>query len=440
MSQQQEKANLLESKSSLSSKNMDLLAQNNNNNTSKLPSGPTSTFSYLQQQTRNMQQTNVESGYQVNSNLHYHQQHQHRRIGSFEGNSPAPTGNSINNQLDKQQQQSANHQIAFRSTNPFVYGPTFTPDLQPVQNMNVKQQQHQENKLTSNSISAANRYRRLSANQLDLLHSNAGPSLFCNLSSGQNQDQYQQYGNGGPLTRQGADLLHSGAHLDTQTMNTNNTQDQLALRLRIRRHSAAAPGSYDATTIASNVNFHYPTPQLKQQQQRRPSYDDVASDNATQQQYWPNKQHNPLISNQQQAQYQQDHPSKAAPSAVGCITKEKPNVLTITGGKRNSRDESFVDDMAKLRASGDNSKNYEASQLEDKPDNNKLNPNNTNTKNSRSPSLKDDIDIVFNRLMSLEAFRKLHPSVIRNLCSYASLERIDKDVIGKYNDNGLRSI
>lgn len=53
----------------------------------------------------------------------------------------------------------------------------------------------------------------------------------------------------------------------------------------------------------------------------------------------------------------------------------------------------------------------------------------------RSPSLKDDIDIVFNRLMSLEAFRKMHPSLIRNLCSYASVERIDKGVIGKLNSN-----
>lgn len=46
-------------------------------------------------------------------------------------------------------------------------------------------------------------------------------------------------------------------------------------------------------------------------------------------------------------------------------------------------------------------------------------------------SAKEDIDIVFNRLMALEAFRKLHPSVIRNLCSYAFIERIDKGVIGK---------
>lgn len=44
---------------------------------------------------------------------------------------------------------------------------------------------------------------------------------------------------------------------------------------------------------------------------------------------------------------------------------------------------------------------------------------------------KEEIDLVFNRLMELDAFRKLHPTVIRNLCSYASIERIDKGVIGK---------
>lgn len=49
-----------------------------------------------------------------------------------------------------------------------------------------------------------------------------------------------------------------------------------------------------------------------------------------------------------------------------------------------------------------------------------------------SPYIKDDIDIVFNRLMALEAFRKLPPTVIRNLCSYAFVERIDKGVIGKF--------
>jgi len=50
---------------------------------------------------------------------------------------------------------------------------------------------------------------------------------------------------------------------------------------------------------------------------------------------------------------------------------------------------------------------------------------------TKSPYFKDDVDIVFNRLMALEAFRKLHPTVIRNLCSYASIERIDKGVIGE---------
>lgn len=44
---------------------------------------------------------------------------------------------------------------------------------------------------------------------------------------------------------------------------------------------------------------------------------------------------------------------------------------------------------------------------------------------------RDDMDIVFNRLMALEAFRKLHPSIIRNLCSYAFIERIDKGVVGE---------
>lgn len=48
-----------------------------------------------------------------------------------------------------------------------------------------------------------------------------------------------------------------------------------------------------------------------------------------------------------------------------------------------------------------------------------------------APFIKDEIDVVFNRLMALEAFRKLHPSVIRNLCSYAFVERIDKGVIGE---------
>lgn len=45
--------------------------------------------------------------------------------------------------------------------------------------------------------------------------------------------------------------------------------------------------------------------------------------------------------------------------------------------------------------------------------------------------IRDDIYIVFNKLMALEAFRKLHPTIIRNLCSYAFIERIDKGVIGK---------
>lgn len=49
-----------------------------------------------------------------------------------------------------------------------------------------------------------------------------------------------------------------------------------------------------------------------------------------------------------------------------------------------------------------------------------------------APYVKDDIDVMFSRLMALEAFRKLHPSVIRNLCSYAFIERVDKGVIGEY--------
>lgn len=57
-----------------------------------------------------------------------------------------------------------------------------------------------------------------------------------------------------------------------------------------------------------------------------------------------------------------------------------------------------------------------------------------------SPYAKDDVDIVFNRLMNLEAFRKLHPSVIRNLCSYAFVERIDKGVIGEYFDVRFRGV
>ena len=55
---------------------------------------------------------------------------------------------------------------------------------------------------------------------------------------------------------------------------------------------------------------------------------------------------------------------------------------------------------------------------------------------SAAPFIKDDIDVVFNRLMALEAFRKLHPSVIRNLCSYAFVERIDKGVIGEFGAAG----
>lgn len=46
--------------------------------------------------------------------------------------------------------------------------------------------------------------------------------------------------------------------------------------------------------------------------------------------------------------------------------------------------------------------------------------------------LTERCDLVFNRLMALEAFRKLHPSLIRSLCSYAFVERIDKGVIGKW--------
>lgn len=46
-------------------------------------------------------------------------------------------------------------------------------------------------------------------------------------------------------------------------------------------------------------------------------------------------------------------------------------------------------------------------------------------------NVKDEADLVFNRLMALEAFRTLHPSVIRNLCSYAFVEHIDKGVVGK---------
>lgn len=48
-----------------------------------------------------------------------------------------------------------------------------------------------------------------------------------------------------------------------------------------------------------------------------------------------------------------------------------------------------------------------------------------------SGGVRDEADIVFNRLMRLEAFKKLHPSVIRNLCSYAFVERIEKGVIGE---------
>lgn len=49
----------------------------------------------------------------------------------------------------------------------------------------------------------------------------------------------------------------------------------------------------------------------------------------------------------------------------------------------------------------------------------------------RTGGAKDEADIVFGRLMRLEAFRKLHPGVIRNLCSYAFVERIEKGVIGE---------
>lgn len=50
---------------------------------------------------------------------------------------------------------------------------------------------------------------------------------------------------------------------------------------------------------------------------------------------------------------------------------------------------------------------------------------------ARGVGAKDETDIVFSRLMRLEAFRKLHPSVIRNLCSHALVERIEKGVIGE---------
>lgn len=50
---------------------------------------------------------------------------------------------------------------------------------------------------------------------------------------------------------------------------------------------------------------------------------------------------------------------------------------------------------------------------------------------ARQSFVRDEADVVFNRLMALEGFRKLHPSLIRNLCSNASIERIDKGVLGE---------
>lgn len=58
----------------------------------------------------------------------------------------------------------------------------------------------------------------------------------------------------------------------------------------------------------------------------------------------------------------------------------------------------------------------------------------TATANSTaSPSASHDEtqELVLGRLMSIEVFRKLHPTVIRNLCSHAFLERIDKNVLGE---------
>jgi len=46
--------------------------------------------------------------------------------------------------------------------------------------------------------------------------------------------------------------------------------------------------------------------------------------------------------------------------------------------------------------------------------------------------LADRCELVFNRLMALEAFRKLQPSLIRSLCAYAFVERIDKGVMGEW--------
>lgn len=156
--------------------------------------------------------------------------------------------------------------------------------------------------------------------------------------------------------------------------------------LPVRRHSSAAPGlefqqdqywQQQQKQKPLHLNFNY---NLKQQQasDQAPKYMPIASD----------------INNKQQRQ--QETPSSVSTNSTSSSSNQS--------GANNQR---LADDL-----SGDF---LQAQQP---------------IVSTRSGSLSDDVDLVFNRLMSLDAFRKLHPSVIRNLCSYASIERIDKGVIG----------
>lgn len=299
------------------------------------------------------------------------QSHQRRRLSSSEA------------AQFNQQQQAANSRY---QTNPFLYEPQIQQKQQQQQKQQhlerhgspIYQPQPQPQPQQQLFASSLRRFRRLSDNQLDSNCSQA-TSLIGNVGS--------NYG---------------ALHLDPN-------QVAAISNLPIRRHSSAAPG------LELQQDQHWQQQQQQQQQSTKPlhlnlNYSMKLGPNTPRKTI--SNTNEPQNNYKQQQQQQTILRQQETPSSV---SQNSTSTSISNSSAPSANQAAIIGPLNNNNLSDETNKDFSQQSIVC----------------ARSGSLSDDVDLVFNRLMSLEAFRKLHPSVIRNLCSYASIERIDKGVIGE---------